>query len=175
MKQRLLVLLTVFFPLMGFGFESLAKPVVTRLKMNDMPPGSIVIVARERNLYLVSADGQSALRYRVAVPQPSMMWTGTKVISEVKIQPDWQAPEIVRRAKPNLPPIIRGGDPSNPMGVGAMILGSASEELAIHGTAPFMRKTMGQAASFGCIRMLNEDWEDLASRVGVGTSVTMIR
>ncbi|MGE5387567.1 MAG: L,D-transpeptidase, partial [Hyphomicrobiales bacterium] len=48
-------------------------------------------------------------------------------------------------------------------------------EVAIHGTSPRMRASVGTAASYGCIRMLNEDVADLYSRVDVGSPVIMQR
>jgi lipoprotein-anchoring transpeptidase ErfK/SrfK len=38
-----------------------------------------------------------------------------------------------------------------------------------------MRASIGTAASYGCIRMLNEDIIDLFERVRVGTIVTVMR
>ena len=49
------------------------------------------------------------------------------------------------------------------------------DEIAIHGTSPSMRRSIGTAASYGCIRMLNEDVVDLFDRVRVGTPVVAIR
>jgi lipoprotein-anchoring transpeptidase ErfK/SrfK len=37
-----------------------------------------------------------------------------------------------------------------------------------------MRASIGTAASFGCIRMLNEDIVDLFDRVRVGTTVVVL-
>ncbi len=48
-------------------------------------------------------------------------------------------------------------------------------EYAIHGTTAAMRRSIGSAASYGCIRMLNEDIIDLFERVSVGTRVTVTR
>ena len=61
----------------------------------------------------------------------------------------------------------------NPMGVAALTLDRG--EVAIHGTSPRMRASVGTAASYGCIRMLNEDVADLYSRVDVGSPVIMQR
>jgi lipoprotein-anchoring transpeptidase ErfK/SrfK len=38
-----------------------------------------------------------------------------------------------------------------------------------------MRASIGTAASYGCIRMLNEDVSDLYDRVDVGSPVMMTR
>ena len=79
---------------------------------------------------------------------------------------------MVSRDHPELPAIIKGGSPSNPMGVAALTLDRA--EIAIHGTSNKMRRSIGTAASYGCIRMLNEDVTDLYQRVSVGTPVVMV-
>jgi hypothetical protein len=81
--------------------------------------------------------------------------------------PSWVPPLEVRRDKPNLPPIIPGGSPRNPMGVAAMTLSGG--EYAIHGTN--QPSSIGHFVSYGCIRMFNEDIQDLYQRVSVGTQV----
>lgn len=54
---------------------------------------------------------------------------------------------------------------------GTRWLGLSAPHIGIHGTdAP---QTIGQAESGGCIRMLNEDIEDLFSYIRVGTKVTI--
>ncbi len=47
-------------------------------------------------------------------------------------------------------------------------------QVAIHGTTKKMRRSIGTAASYGCIRMYNEDVIDLFDRVRIGTLVLMI-
>ena len=78
----------------------------------------------------------------------------------------------MKRDNPNLPDIIPGGSPSNPMGPRALTLDRS--EIAIHGTTQSMRRSIGSAASYGCIRMYNEDIVDLFDRVRVGTAVVAI-
>jgi lipoprotein-anchoring transpeptidase ErfK/SrfK len=58
------------------------------------------------------------------------------------------------------------------MGPRALTLDRA--EIAIHGTTQSMRRSIGSAASYGCIRMYNEDIVDLFDRVQVGTAVVAI-
>ena len=48
------------------------------------------------------------------------------------------------------------------------------DQIAIHGTTNSMRRSIGSAASYGCIRMYNEDVADLYNRVSVGTQVVML-
>jgi lipoprotein-anchoring transpeptidase ErfK/SrfK len=95
---------------------------------------------------------------------------GYLLINGKYVHPEWSPPAAVRRDKPNLPKVIRGGSPGNPMGFAAMSL--AGGEYAIHGTN--QPGSIGHFVSYGCIRMYNEDIRDLYGRVGVGTRRTMI-
>lgn len=135
---------------------------------SSYPAGMIVIRLRERRLYLTLPDGK-ARRYVVAVGKEGKAWRGETFIKKKYIQPAWMAPASVRRDNPSLPRVIAGGAPNNPMGARALELNLS--EIAIHGTAAFMRASIGSAASYGCIRMLNEDIIDLYERVQVGTKV----
>ena len=57
------------------------------------------------------------------------------------------------------------------MGVAAMTL--SGSEYAIHGTNK--PESIGKFASYGCIRMLNQDITDLFERVDLGTQVVVMR
>ena len=136
----------------------------------SVEPGTIVISARQRKLFYVVGPGV-AIRYPVAVPKRGKEWSGYASVDGKYYQPDWTPPAVVRADHPELPNLIRGGSPRNPMGVAALTLDRG--EVAIHGTSNRMRASIGSAASYGCIRMLNEDVTDLYSRVSVGTPVVM--
>lgn len=136
---------------------------------DDYRAGTIVIRNAERALYLVGGDGR-ALRYRVAVGKPGKQWFGAAWIKGKYVQPAWSPPEEVRRDKPNLPDVIPGGSPKNPMGPRALLLDR--DQYAIHGTN--RPKSIGTYASYGCIRMRNEDIIDLYDRVRVGAKVVVI-
>src|SRR5205823_1304657 len=71
---------------------------------------------------------------------------------------------------PRLPAVIPGGSPHNPMGPRALTL-SGGGEYAIHGTN--RPSSIGTFASYGCIRMYNQDILDLFGRVSVGTPVVV--
>jgi lipoprotein-anchoring transpeptidase ErfK/SrfK len=135
------------------------------------PPGEIIVSQRERALYLALGDG-TALRYRVAVGKAGKQWSGRTAIVASYGRVAWSPPRSVKRDRPWLPDVIEADDPANPMGAGVL---SLPGEYAIHGTSASMRGSIGTAASYGCIRMLNEDITDLRSRVGVGTPVTVLR
>ncbi len=134
------------------------------------PPGAIVISQSARKLTLV-LDGATAIVYAVAVARRGMEWTGAAHVAAKYVEPAWSPPDSVRRDHPDLPDVIPGGAPNNPMGARALKLDR--DEIAIHGTTRAMRGSIGSAASYGCIRMLNEDVIDLFDRVAVGAPVTM--
>ncbi len=136
----------------------------------NIQPGTIVISAHKRRLFLVVGTGV-AISYPVAVPKRGKEWSGATAIDAKYVNPDWTPPAAVRADHPELPDVIPGGSPRNPMGVRAMTLDRG--EVAIHGTTSKMRGSIGSAASYGCIRMLNEDVADLYDRVSVGSPVIM--
>jgi lipoprotein-anchoring transpeptidase ErfK/SrfK len=133
-------------------------------------PGTILIRTAERRLYFVRGDG-TAFRYRIAVGKPSKQWFGEARIDGKYVKPAWAPPAEVKRDNPRLPDVIPGGAPNNPMGVRALTLDR--DEIAIHGTN--RPKSIGTFASYGCIRMLNEDILDLYDQVSVGTPVLATR
>ena len=132
-------------------------------------PGTIVVKTNERRLYFVLGSGK-ALRYPVAVGRRDKQWFGRASINGKHLQPAWSPPEEVRRDNPNLPDVIPGGAPNNPMGYGALTLSGG--EYAIHGTNK--PSSIGTFASYGCIRMHNADIADLFEHVTVGTAVMVV-
>ena len=161
---------------MGVSFAAVAafSPAQARQSVSvpsDYPGGMIIIKQSERTLYYTNGDG-TALRYPVAIGKTGKAWRGKTYIEGKFIRPDWSPPEVVSRDHPELPAFIPGGAPNNPMGAAALTL--QLDQVAIHGTTMKMRKSVGTAASYGCIRMLNEDVTDLYSRVRVGTPVVSI-
>ncbi len=133
-------------------------------------PGTIVVSASKKELHLI-LSGNYARRYHVAVPKTGKQWSGEAYVDGKHVKPAWAPPKEVKRDNPNIPDYIPGGDPSNPMGAAALTLDR--DELAIHGTN--RPDSIGKAASYGCIRMYNEDINDLFGRVDVGTRVVMVK
>jgi lipoprotein-anchoring transpeptidase ErfK/SrfK len=70
--------------------------------------------------------------------------------------------------RPELPNFMAGGA-KNPLGARAIYLGSTIYR--IHGTNE--PKSIGRAASSGCIRMLNDDVSELYQFVKLGAEVTV--
>ncbi|MGE3147594.1 MAG: L,D-transpeptidase [Pseudorhodoplanes sp.] len=133
-------------------------------------PGTVVVRTNERRLYYVLGDGK-ALRYPVGVGKAGKAWSGSAFIVRMVRNPDWSPPAEVKRDKPSLPNVIKGGTPQNPMGAAALVLSGG--EYAIHGTN--VPKSIGGFVSYGCIRMYNEDVKDLYDRVHFGTRVVVER
>ena len=135
----------------------------------DLPPGEIIVSQRARMLYFTLGRGQ-AIAYPVAVAKRGKEWRGAARVEGKFVNPAWSPPASVKRDHPELPDVIPGGSPRNPMGVRALTLDR--DEIAIHGTN--RPESIGTAASYGCIRMRNADVLDLFARVAIGTPVTML-
>jgi lipoprotein-anchoring transpeptidase ErfK/SrfK len=134
----------------------------------EEPAGTIVIDTPNKFLYLVEGDGR-AMRYGIGVGRPGFTWAGVKTITAKREWPDWRPPSDMLQRRPDLPRFMPGGI-DNPLGARAMYLGSTLYR--IHGSnEPW---TIGTNVSSGCIRMRNEDVEDLYDRVKVGTKVVVI-
>ncbi len=132
------------------------------------PPGTIIINTPNTYLYLTLGHGK-AIRYGVGVGREGFTWSGTERISQKKEWPGWFPPKEMIARRPYLPRFMAGGE-TNPLGARAMYLGNT--EYRIHGTN--QPSTMGSFVSSGCIRLTNEDVEDLYSRVTLGTPVVVL-
>jgi lipoprotein-anchoring transpeptidase ErfK/SrfK len=132
------------------------------------PPGTIIIDTPNTYLYLTMGHGK-ALRYGIGVGREGFTWSGTEHISRMKEWPDWFPPQEMIKRQPYLPRFMAGGE-TNPLGARAMYLGNT--QYRIHGTN--QPSSIGTFVSSGCIRLTNEDVEDLYSRVTMGTTVVVM-
>jgi lipoprotein-anchoring transpeptidase ErfK/SrfK len=164
---------TVMAMLAAAGTLLALSPAQARPDMVSFPeayePGTIVVKTSQRRLYLVLGEGH-AVRYPVGVGKAGKQWAGSARIDGKYRNPAWSPPADVKHDKPDMPDVIPGGSPRNPMGVAAMTL-SGGGQYAIHGTN--MPNSVGGYVSYGCIRMYNEDITDLFGRVSVGTPVVV--
>ena len=110
-----------------------------------------------------------AYRYPISVGRDGFNWTGTETISRKQAWPDWYPPAEMRERDPSLPEKMTGGV-KNPLGAMALYLGNSLYR--IHGTNDV--KSIGQAQSSGCFRMLNAAVVHLASIAEVGTIVAVV-
>jgi lipoprotein-anchoring transpeptidase ErfK/SrfK len=131
-------------------------------------PGTIVIDTGNTTLYYVLGQGR-AIRYGVGVGREGFTWSGVQTVSRKAEWPDWHPPAEMIARQPYLPRFMAGG-PGNPLGARAMYLGNSVYR--IHGTND--PSTIGKFVSSGCIRLTNEDVEDLFSRVSVGAKVVVL-
>jgi lipoprotein-anchoring transpeptidase ErfK/SrfK len=132
------------------------------------PAGTIIVDTPNTFLYLVLGHGQ-AMRYGIGVGREGFTWAGAERISKMSQWPDWFPPKEMIERQPYLPRFMAGG-PSNPLGARALYLGKTLYR--IHGTN--QPSTIGTFVSSGCIRLVNDDIEDLYSRVQVGTRVVVL-
>ena len=131
--------------------------------------GTIIIDTAGRQLLLIQGSG-TALRYPISVGREGFAWTGEQKVSRIAAWPDWYPPAEMRQRDPKLPEKMSGGL-RNPLGAKALYLGNTLYR--IHGTNN--ARSIGQAQSSGCFRMLNGHVVDLAERVRVGTKVVVAR
>jgi lipoprotein-anchoring transpeptidase ErfK/SrfK len=132
------------------------------------PAGTLIVDTPHTYLYLTLGNGK-ALRYGIGVGREGFTWTGTERVARMAEWPDWHPPDEMIERQPYLPRIMAGG-PGNPLGARALYLGNTLYR--IHGTN--QPSTIGTFVSSGCIRLINEDVEDLYRRVKVGTRVVVL-
>ncbi len=129
-------------------------------------PGTIIVSFSDRRLYYV-LKGKKAISYPIAVPKKGANWSGSFRMSSKRVNPTWTPTPSMRRENPDLPLVVKGGDPKNPLGVRALYVGNTLYR--IHGTdAPWL---IGEAVSRGCVRMFNADVVDLYNRAPVGSRI----
>jgi lipoprotein-anchoring transpeptidase ErfK/SrfK len=132
------------------------------------PAGTLVIDTANTHLYLTLGNGQ-AMRYGIGVGREGFTWAGAERVSRMAEWPDWHPPAEMIERQPYLPRFMAGGE-GNPLGARALYLGKTLYR--IHGTN--QPSTIGKYVSSGCIRLTNEDIQDLYSRVQVGTRVVVL-
>lgn len=135
---------------------------------SNEPAGTIIIDPAHTFLYLTLGSGR-AMRYGIGVGRQGFEWSGVETITRKAEWPDWTPPPEMVARQPYLPRWI-GGGPGNPLGARAMYLGHT--DYRIHGTND--PTSIGKHMSSGCIRLRNEDVEDLYSRVNIGTKVIVL-
>ncbi|GGC61939.1 L,D-transpeptidase [Chelatococcus reniformis] len=140
------------------------------------PPGTIIVDPGAYALYLIKPGGR-ALRYGVGVGREGFGWSGGAVIARKAEWPTWTPPAEMMARDPRTRPWAKGmpGGPDNPLGARALYLYQKGRDTLyrIHGTAE--PQSIGQSASSGCIRLLNQDIIDLYGRVPLGSRTLVLR
>jgi hypothetical protein len=142
--------------------------VAPSLSLVPQPQPSLGSRTSGRKLYFVLPD-KRAYEYPISVGREGFNWSGTEKISRKQAWPDWYPPREMRDRDASLPVKMTGGI-KNPLGAMALYLGTTLYR--IHGTND--AKSIGQAQSSGCFRMLNAAVLHLASTAEIGTYVTVV-
>ncbi len=148
--------------------------VNTNLISGELRPGQtikvpsqgwkIVVDKEDLYLYLLTKDGRFVKRYRVGTgKQDFKTLEGTYKIKNKEKEPTWFKPGGG---------VIQYGEEGHELGTRWMGLAGPKMGLGIHGTDK--PDTVGQRLSAGCIRMINNDVEELFTITPVGTQVDIV-
>ncbi|UWP93905.1 L,D-transpeptidase (plasmid) [Aliiroseovarius crassostreae] len=117
-----------------------------------------------------TSDGEMRV-YPTSVPlTDELTKRGYTEVVEKRKNPSWAPTPSMRERNPEWPAIIKGGDPSNPLGTRALYL--SWQYYRIHGTQD--TRKIGRRSSNGCIGLFNEQIEEVYERTPVGTQVKLI-
>jgi len=119
-----------------------------------------IVVDKSQNTLLLKTGDIVFKSYTVATGSNNSTPVGTFKIIEKIPNPPWYKPGAV----------IPAGSPENILGT--RWLGLTKEGYGIHGTTD--PKSLGNQVTAGCVRMANQDVEELYSVVPVGVEVTIV-
>jgi lipoprotein-anchoring transpeptidase ErfK/SrfK len=143
------------------------KPRVTSHNL-----GVTVVVRVDQNMLYLYDGFKIERTFPVATAKPPWVTPAGDWIVERKAEnPTWYNPAPDGWAADS--PLVVPGGPNNPMGSRALYI-TAPGLIRVHGTSPGERSSIGHYESHGCIRMLNEDVEQLYPLVPVGSHVLII-
>jgi lipoprotein-anchoring transpeptidase ErfK/SrfK len=130
-------------------------------------PGSIAIDRENRFLYLIDSNN-SARRYAIGIAQECLKGGSFFRVTNKLEWPDWRTSGASTKDADALLP--GAGRPGSLLGARALLLDKPG--LIIHGTnSP---KTIGHLVASGCVRLVNDDIEDLYRRVSLETRVIFV-
>ena len=130
-------------------------------------PGSIVVDREKRFLYLIDGNN-SARRYGIGIARECIKGGSFFRVTNKLEWPDWQPSGANTKDADAL--LASAGRPGSLLGARALLLDKPG--LLIHGTnSP---KTIGHLVGSGCIRLVNDDVEDLYRRVSLETRVVFV-
>jgi lipoprotein-anchoring transpeptidase ErfK/SrfK len=128
-----------------------------KLKIHTAPFS--IQIDKSKNVLVLYSNDEAVKKYSVATGKKNSTPVGEFKITDKLVNPTWFKTGAI------LPP----GSPENALGTRWM--GFDKPAYGIHGT--IHPETIGSQASEGCVRMLNEEVEELYSIVPVGTKVTI--
>ena len=151
-------------------------PVVipSRYLLPNYPRKGFVINLSEKRLFYYPPGKHVVMTYPLGIGKPGHMTPlGKTYVTHTKKDPTWIPPKSIREFNKKrgiiLPRVIRGG-PDNPLGRRAIYL--AIPQYLIHATN--FPQSIGSRGSFGCMRMIERDIEELFPQVAKKTPVHII-
>lgn len=136
-----------------------------RMRVFSVP--MTVHISKKKNDLAVSADGRFFKRYRVGTGKHGSTPEGIFEINDKITEPPWWRPDGK---------VVPFGDKENVLGTRWMSLKPIENTdpvrgYGIHGT--WEPETIGQQSSAGCVRMFNEEVEELYMLLPLGTKVVI--
>jgi len=120
-----------------------------------------VVVDKSQNTLILKGDEEVLKTYTVATGANNSTPVGVFKITDKLIHPTWYRPDGK---------VIPYGDPANLLGTRWM--GISKPGYGIHGT--FESQKLGRQITDGCVRMKNEEVEELYGLLTPGTEVTLV-
>ncbi|MGV1908569.1 L,D-transpeptidase [Agrobacterium cavarae] len=146
-------------------------PVFYRQRVENttgQAPGVVVVNVPKRFLY-VTEPGGTAMRYGVGIGRAGFAWEGEGIIQWRQKWPRWKPPVEMIERQPELAKysVENGGQepgPNNALGARALYIFQNGKDTLyrLHGSKDW--RSIGKAASSGCIRLINQDVIDLYAR-----------
>lgn len=121
-----------------------------------------VLVDKSQNILMLKSDGEIIKTYTVSTGKDNSTPVGTFKIKDKIVNPPWFKPGASEPIPPQSPENI----------LGTRWMGFDLPTYGIHGTV--QPQSLGQQVTNGCVRMRNEDVEELYSFLPAGTEVTII-
>jgi lipoprotein-anchoring transpeptidase ErfK/SrfK len=138
-------------------------------------PGSVVVDTQNRFLYHVHEFGR-ATRYGIGIGRAGFEWSGRAHIAYKREWPRWTPPSDMIERQPELEQYRYGMDPGpdNPLGPRTLYIhqGNRDTLYRIHGNPD--ERSIGQAVSSGCVRLLPQDIIHLHANVRNGSPLLVI-
>lgn len=158
----------------GPDFSVVSDDIDTPQRVNYTgaePAGSILLDDQYNNLYLIE-EGGTAIQYPIAMGKEGHEMPDVQyVITHQRAWPSWTPTPSMNNAGQTVP----GGE-GNPLGAHALYLAELLPDgtlrptyLRIHGNND--ARSIGQDVSSGCVRMHNQQVQDLASRLNLDDGV----
>ena len=142
----------------------------------DERAGTVVVDTPNRYLYHVQPNGR-ATRYGVGVGRDGFSWAGRgRHIAYKREWPRWTPPDEMVARQPELEPYRHGMAPGvdNPLGARTLYIhqGNVYTIYRIHGNPD--ERSIGQAVSSGCVRLLQQDIIHLHDAVRTGSTLVVV-